>query len=77
MAGKPFKKRVSRFRPAEAELVEKRRGQKAGKKRRHFTVGERHNNGMHPTRDTTALINLKRAGGRVMPGVGLLVTRKL
>ena len=26
------------------------------------------NNGMHPTRDTTALMLLYRAGGRVMPG---------
>ena len=28
-----------------------------------------HNNGMHPTRDTAAFINLHLAGGRVMPGV--------
>jgi hypothetical protein len=27
------------------------------------------NNGLHPTRDTMALINLHLAGGRVMPGV--------
>ncbi len=27
------------------------------------------NNGMHPTRDTMALINLHLVGGRVMPGV--------
>ena len=27
------------------------------------------NNGMHPTRDTLPVINLNRAGGRVMPGV--------
>jgi hypothetical protein len=27
------------------------------------------NNGMHPTRDTTAFIYLNQAGGRVMPGV--------
>jgi hypothetical protein len=27
------------------------------------------NNGMHPTRDTMALINLYLVGGRVMPGV--------
>jgi hypothetical protein len=26
------------------------------------------NNGMHPTRDTTALINNRGLGGRVMPG---------
>jgi len=24
---------------------------------------------MHPTRDITAVININRAGGRVMPGV--------
>jgi hypothetical protein len=30
------------------------------------------NNGMHPTRDTTALIYFYLAGGRVMPGVGRL-----
>ena len=30
------------------------------------------NNGMHPTRDTAALIYLNRAGGRVMPGVSWL-----
>jgi hypothetical protein len=28
-----------------------------------------HNNGMHPTADTTALIIGNRAGRRVMPGV--------
>jgi hypothetical protein len=28
---------------------------------------------MHPTRDTTALINLHLAGGRVMPGVRLFL----
>ena len=32
----------------------------------------RHNNGMHPTRDTNTFINLGQAGGRVMPGVRLL-----
>jgi hypothetical protein len=30
------------------------------------------NNGMHPTADTLPLINLNRAGRRVMPGVRLL-----
>jgi hypothetical protein len=29
------------------------------------------NNGMHPTRDTAALMYINLAGGRVMPGVGL------
>jgi hypothetical protein len=29
----------------------------------------RSNSGMHPTRDTQAVINLKRAGGRVMPAL--------
>jgi hypothetical protein len=29
-----------------------------------------HNNGMHPTADTTDFIYLKVAGRRVMPGVG-------
>jgi hypothetical protein len=28
-----------------------------------------HNNGMHPTRDTAALMYINLAGGRVMPGV--------
>jgi len=32
------------------------------------------NNGMHPTRDTTALIYLHWAGGRVMRGVRLLLS---
>ncbi|MDQ3816422.1 MAG: hypothetical protein M3362_01875 [Acidobacteriota bacterium] len=27
------------------------------------------NNGMHPTRDTSHFMYLRRAGGRVMPGV--------
>jgi hypothetical protein len=31
------------------------------------------NNGMHPTRDTAAFINLNGACGRVMPGVRLLL----
>jgi hypothetical protein len=31
------------------------------------------NNGMHPTRDTNLVTNINRAGGRVMPGVGLLL----
>ena len=31
---------------------------------------------MHPTRDTTAFINLQLAGGRVMPGVMLLPSAK-
>jgi hypothetical protein len=30
------------------------------------------NNGMHPTRDTAALIYFHLLGGRVMPGVMLL-----
>ena len=30
------------------------------------------NNGLHPTRDTAALININLAGGRVMPGARLL-----
>jgi hypothetical protein len=34
------------------------------------------NNGMHPTRDTTTLIYYQRAGGRVMPGVRLLLRYK-
>jgi hypothetical protein len=29
------------------------------------------NNGMHPTADTTALININLSGRRVMPGVSL------
>jgi hypothetical protein len=29
----------------------------------------RHNNGMHPTADTTALVYIKGSGRRVMPGV--------
>jgi hypothetical protein len=33
-----------------------------------------HNNGMHPTRATTAFIKLNRAGGRVMPGVRPLLS---
>jgi len=33
---------------------------------------ERHNNGMHPTADTTPPIFAKDAGRRVMPGVRLL-----
>ena len=32
---------------------------------------------MHPTRDTHHFINLKRAGGRVMPGVRLLVESRI
>ena len=32
------------------------------------------NNGMHPTRDTTAVINLNGAGGRVMLGVRFLLS---
>ncbi|MFL6332844.1 MAG: hypothetical protein ACJ754_05800, partial [Pyrinomonadaceae bacterium] len=35
----------------------------------HFSVQAPPNNGMHPTRDTHLVINLHRAGGRVMPGV--------
>ena len=31
------------------------------------------NNGMHPTRDTQAVINFRVVGGRVMPGVRPLV----
>ena len=31
------------------------------------------NNGMHPTRDTLPVINLRVEGGRVMPGVRLLM----
>src|SRR5215210_2863515 len=31
------------------------------------------NNGMHPTRDTAALINYKLVGGRGMPGVRSLL----
>jgi hypothetical protein len=30
------------------------------------------NNGMHPTRDTTACMYINLEGGRVMPGVGQL-----
>ena len=36
---------------------------------RSITDRTRPNNGMHPTRDTTAFIYLRLAGGRVMPGV--------
>ena len=32
------------------------------------------NNGMHPTRDTPAVIYLNLAGGRVMPGVMPLIS---
>jgi hypothetical protein len=32
-------------------------------------VGDTPNNGMHPTRDTTAFIYIQLVGGRVMPGV--------
>lgn len=32
---------------------------------------------MHQTRDTLPVNNLKRDGGRVMPGVGLLWMRRL
>ena len=35
--------------------------------------GSAPNNGMHPTRDTAALIILQVAGGRVMPGVRRLL----
>jgi hypothetical protein len=31
------------------------------------------NNGMHPTRDTVAVIYINLVGGRVMPGVRLLL----
>jgi hypothetical protein len=31
------------------------------------------NNGMHPTRDTLPVIKLQLVGGRVMPGVRLLL----
>jgi hypothetical protein len=36
------------------------------------SCGGRHNNGMHPTRDTLPVIKLSGVGGRVMPGVMLL-----
>jgi hypothetical protein len=35
------------------------------------------NNGMHPTRDTLLVINLRGVGGRVMPGVRLKLQMKL
>ena len=35
------------------------------------------NNGMHPTRDTEAFINLNLAGGRVMPALGASVVKVL
>jgi hypothetical protein len=35
-----------------------------------------HNNGMHPTRDTTAFMFSGGSGGRVMPGVRPLVTEE-
>ena len=31
------------------------------------------NNGLHPTADTTALIDIRSAGRRVMPGVRSLI----
>jgi hypothetical protein len=34
-----------------------------------------HNNGMHPTADTTALMYSNGLGRRVMPGVRFLVER--
>jgi len=36
-------------------------------------TGGRHNDGVHPTRDTLPVINLHLAGGRVMPGVRQLL----
>jgi hypothetical protein len=34
-----------------------------------YNTAARHNNGMHPTRDTLPVIKLNVTGGRVMPGV--------
>ena len=48
----------------------RRRGGSRGGKRHSPTAPA--NNGMHPTRDTTALIQLNLAGGRVMPSVRCL-----
>ena len=35
-----------------------------------MTCPPQSNNGMHPTRDTLPLINLRLVGGRVMPALG-------
>lgn len=37
-----------------------------------YNTAAQHNNGMHPTADTMALIKLILVGGRVMPSVRLL-----
>jgi hypothetical protein len=47
-----------RFTDSMRKLLEKKGGKKA-----------KPNNGMHPTRDTKALIKFNLLGGRVMPGV--------